>query len=89
MKARVKEDNKLKHVRAFAGYLYNQQEWLAVPVGCEDEARRHPMMDIKEDDTEFSLNSLTVKELRQKAQVQGIAGHGLKKAELIAALEDE
>lgn len=54
MFAKVKPDSPIRIVTAFGGFSYNPREWMAVPAGCEEEAKKHPYLD--------TVESLTVTE---------------------------
>ncbi len=90
MQARVKETSLLNSIRAFAGHDYNKKTWEPVPDRCIEEVERgHSFLDFRDGppEDEIELADLTVKELQALAKIQGIKGHGRKKADLVAALE--
>ncbi len=48
--AKVKADGPGYPITAFAGQgEYTKREWRLVPTGFEDEARRHPYLEVQED----------------------------------------
>lgn len=48
MEARVKQDGPEWPVTAFGGKTYTRGAWAPVPDGAHDEARNHPMLDVRE-----------------------------------------
>jgi hypothetical protein len=47
MRVRVKRDSKVLNVTAFGGFQYIRSEWREVPAGCEQEAEKHPYLEIE------------------------------------------
>ena len=52
MRARVKQDYRWKEVMAFGGHEYTKDEYRPVPPECEEEAGRHPFMEIEAEKAE-------------------------------------
>jgi len=48
MLAQVKPDSRMKIVIAFTGHEYVTYEWRPVPEGAQEEARKHPLLDVME-----------------------------------------
>lgn len=48
MLAQVKPDSRMKIVMAFTGHEYVRYEWRPVPEGAQEEARKHPLLDVME-----------------------------------------
>jgi hypothetical protein len=48
LEAKVKDELNIGPVAAFSGREYIRKEWRPVPVGCEAEALRHTMLDVRE-----------------------------------------
>lgn len=60
--AKVKADGPGYPITAFAGQgEYTKREWRLVPTGFEDEARRHPYLEVQEDEPlpELELEPIT------------------------------
>jgi hypothetical protein len=99
MKARV-SNYPGSAVVAFGGLEYVKNEWRIVPVANEAEVERHPYLEVLEEKPEavaapeveptkvIDIHSLKVAELRQFARNAGIDTKGMKKVDLIAALEE-
>jgi hypothetical protein len=47
MHVRVKKDSKVLAVTAFGGFQYIRAEWREVPPGSEEEAQKHPYLEIE------------------------------------------
>lgn len=47
MRARVREDSRIKTVVAFGGQQYIRGEWRQVPAACEIEALTNPYLEIE------------------------------------------
>lgn len=47
MQARVKSTSRYGVITAFTGKEFVRYEWRAVPEGCEDEAKRHPFLEVR------------------------------------------
>ena len=47
MNARVKKDYRWNNVLAFCGVEYTKGEYRPVPKGYEDEAKKHPFLEIE------------------------------------------
>jgi len=47
MLARVKQDYLSGSVTAFSGYEYIRSEWREVPIGFEEQAKNHPLLEIQ------------------------------------------
>ena len=93
MKAKVKNDCNLKVVTAFAGVEYVKYEYRPVPASAENEALRHPFLEIEtavaqeEPVTAVDYSELKVTELKELAAEVDIDGYQyMRKAELIEAL---
>ena len=94
MEAKAKAPHSV--IRAFTGREFVKYEWRPVPPGHDDEARRLELdgwLVIQDDEPEpepeleSGLESWTVTQLRDELRLMGLSYSGLKKAELIAALE--
>jgi len=57
LQAKVKEDYKFPTVRAFTGREYVKDYWRDVPLGVDDEAKRHPYLEIREMETEVEAET--------------------------------
>lgn len=55
LEAKVKDELNIGPVAAFSGREYIRFEWRPVPAGCEAEARRHTMLDVREIATEAAV----------------------------------
>ena len=85
-------------VVAFGGLEFVKDEWRDVPVANEDEAKRHPYLEVLEETPEpeppkaametINIHSLKVATLRQFAKSAGVDTKGMKKADLVSALEE-
>lgn len=57
MLAQVKPDSRMKIVMAFTGHEYVRYEWRPVPEGAQEEARKHPLLDVMEaEEPEFAAS---------------------------------
>lgn len=52
LEVRVKDDHAWPTIRAFAGREITKDAWVLVPEDREDEAERHPFLDVREVDLE-------------------------------------
>ncbi len=93
MKARVKDDFRWNTVMAFAGVEFVKDEFRPVPMGYEDEAKKHPYLEIqraskpKAKVKSKSAAGPSVKELKAKAKDLGVKRYGrMNKAKLLAAI---
>lgn len=55
LEARVKESYKLGSVMAFSGVEFSPREWRPVPKGFESAAIVHPLLDVREAETEKEI----------------------------------
>ena len=47
MRVKVRQSHRYQTVVAFSGKEYNKKEFRDVPEGCEEEAKRHPYLEIE------------------------------------------
>jgi hypothetical protein len=97
MEARAKKPH--RSIRAFTGLIFVSYEWRHVPDGNEEEAKRLEdggYLEVKRDPPPAvvspepsGLQAMTVPNLRVLARELDISYAGLKKADLIAAIEEE
>lgn len=71
MEARVKQDYFLPSLIAFSGVEFTRAEWRAVPEGFEEEAKKHPFLDVQPSLKEIRFNKL--KEEDRERILQGEA----------------
>lgn len=47
MRVKVRQSHRYQTVVAFSGKEYNKHEFRDVPEGCEEEAKRHPYLEVE------------------------------------------
>ena len=47
LEARAKQDYRMGSVLAFSGVEYSTAEWRPVPAGFEEQAKSHPLLDVR------------------------------------------
>lgn len=55
LEAKVKDGNNTGPIVAFSGYEYILNEWRAVPAGFEPAAIAHPLLDVRDAETEKEI----------------------------------
>ena len=61
LEARVKDSYNMGSVVAFSGHEYARNEWREVPAGFEDAAIVHPLLDVRDAETQKE-NKVTAKD---------------------------
>jgi hypothetical protein len=72
LEARVRKDSELSMIRAFSGRDYNKLSWALVPAGAEDEAKRHPYLEVREFKGELKEEVI----LNERPQMPPVGGAG-------------
>lgn len=98
----VRDGCRWRTVTAFGGVLIERGQWVNVPTGHDDEARRHQMLTVRTvtppaekeppptQKAAADYSGLSTSELRKAAKAAGVDGYAtMKKSELRAALENK